>query len=132
MTRLDCSELISCLRFLLFFVFFFFFSSRRRHTRYIGDWSSDVCSSDLIVSEPTMLPFLSAVNCPLLLAVVTNVCLFDADGFFPPPFTHSYVIDSVALHVTVSTEPDSSPASLNLHTRLDPLSEAELTFLMKF
>src|SRR5437762_5186813 len=23
------------------------FSSRRRHTRYIGDWSSDVCSSDL-------------------------------------------------------------------------------------
>src|SRR5437879_10159754 len=29
------------------FNFFFFFSSRRRHTRYIGDWSSDVCSSDL-------------------------------------------------------------------------------------
>src|SRR5437764_15116404 len=28
---------------------FFFFSSRRRHTRYIGDWSSDVCSSDLMV-----------------------------------------------------------------------------------
>src|SRR5437879_13695904 len=27
-----------------------FFSSRRRHTRYIGDWSSDVCSSDLVVS----------------------------------------------------------------------------------
>src|SRR5437762_12046962 len=25
----------------------FFVSSRRRHTRYIGDWSSDVCSSDL-------------------------------------------------------------------------------------
>src|ERR1017187_5122838 len=31
----------------MYFVFFFFFSSRRRHTRYIGDWSSDVCSSDL-------------------------------------------------------------------------------------
>src|SRR5437762_14144690 len=30
-------------------VLFFFFSSRRRHTRYIGDWSSDVCSSDLAV-----------------------------------------------------------------------------------
>src|SRR5437879_11468096 len=29
------------------FCVFFFFSSRRRHTRYIGDWSSDVCSSDL-------------------------------------------------------------------------------------
>src|SRR3989454_5984303 len=28
-------------------LFFFFFSSRRRHTRLQGDWSSDVCSSDL-------------------------------------------------------------------------------------
>src|SRR6266487_4713735 len=27
--------------------FFFFFSSRRRHTRWTGDWSSDVWSSDL-------------------------------------------------------------------------------------
>src|SRR3712207_6914161 len=29
-------------------VFGFFFSSRRRHTRYWRDWSSDVCSSDLL------------------------------------------------------------------------------------
>src|SRR3989440_7804035 len=28
---------------------FFFFSSRRRHTRSDRDWSSDVCSSDLLV-----------------------------------------------------------------------------------
>src|SRR5688500_20340934 len=28
----------------------FFFSSRRRHTRLQGDWSSDVCSSDLASS----------------------------------------------------------------------------------
>src|SRR5256885_7808491 len=39
-------------------VFFFFFSSRRRHTRLQGDWSSDVCSSDLFlrhshISYPT-------------------------------------------------------------------------------
>src|SRR4051794_4053711 len=32
---------------LYFLLFFFFFSSRRRHTRWTGDWSSDVCSSDL-------------------------------------------------------------------------------------
>src|SRR2546426_2623278 len=32
---------------LLYIFFFFFFSSRRRHTRLQGDWSSDVCSSDL-------------------------------------------------------------------------------------
>src|SRR5256885_12015474 len=39
---------------------FFFFSSRRRHTRLQGDWSSDVCSSDLgpakIWVDPTMTP----------------------------------------------------------------------------
>src|SRR5258707_14282303 len=29
---------------------FFFFSSRRRHTRYWRDWSSDVCSSDLVLA----------------------------------------------------------------------------------
>src|SRR5690606_41069910 len=39
--------------FTILFVFitlslFFFFSSRRRHTRFSRDWSSDVCSSDLI------------------------------------------------------------------------------------
>src|SRR5207248_8886430 len=44
----------------------FFFSSRRRHTRSYGDWSSDVCSSDLVsnrklpvfVSDPraTVIP----------------------------------------------------------------------------
>src|SRR5207248_1476608 len=32
---------------LISMIFFFFFSSRRRHTRSYGDWSSDVCSSDL-------------------------------------------------------------------------------------
>src|SRR3712207_7427974 len=42
----------------VFFVFFFF-SSRRRHTRYWRDWSSDVCSSDLL-GEPG-LPLVVAV-----------------------------------------------------------------------
>src|SRR5256885_11273676 len=39
--------------------YFFFFSSRRRHTRLQGDWSSDVCSSDLDGAEQsgfTQLP----------------------------------------------------------------------------
>src|SRR5437868_13197831 len=30
-------------------VLVFFFSSRRRHTRSKRDWSSDVCSSDLVL-----------------------------------------------------------------------------------
>src|SRR5262245_62722281 len=32
--------------------FGFFFSSRRRHTRCLSDWSSDVCSSDLLKLAP--------------------------------------------------------------------------------
>jgi len=40
-------DFVGLLCFLLFTSFFF--SSRRRHTRYIGDWSSDVCSSDLYI-----------------------------------------------------------------------------------
>src|SRR5437868_9292774 len=35
----------------------FFFSSRRRHTRSKRDWSSDVCSSDLILSETASVTF---------------------------------------------------------------------------
>src|SRR5205807_6536107 len=31
---------------------FSFFSGRRRHTRLQGDWSSDVCSSDLSIDVP--------------------------------------------------------------------------------
>src|SRR6266487_1099496 len=32
----------------------FFFSSRRRHTRWTGDWSSDVCSSDLTQTQKAL------------------------------------------------------------------------------
>src|SRR6266498_5459141 len=38
------------------FFFFFFFSSRRRHTRCGRDWSSDVCSSDLVWTNPGEIP----------------------------------------------------------------------------
>src|SRR5476651_1692493 len=34
----------------------FFFSSRIRHTRYWRDWSSDVCSSDLMALMQRILP----------------------------------------------------------------------------
>src|SRR2546422_3207850 len=34
---------------------FFFFSSRRRHTRCSRDWSSDVCSSDLLQRQAEQL-----------------------------------------------------------------------------
>src|SRR6266487_6377678 len=41
----------------------FFFSSRRRHTRCTGDWSSDVCSSDLLAGKTRlMFDLLSATD----------------------------------------------------------------------
>src|SRR5262250_3731561 len=49
-----------------------FFSSRRRHTRYIGDWSSDVCSSDLD------LVFLGTAK----VAGVAAVCGFGGRSFW--------------------------------------------------
>src|SRR5207249_8001715 len=45
--------------FVTLFAIFFFFSSRRRHTRSKRDWSSDVCSSDLVrvpCSTPRLPP----------------------------------------------------------------------------
>src|SRR5690348_17939562 len=50
--------------------YFFFFSSRRRHTRWTGDWSSDVCSSDLfrvdlsdaLASARSLAPFVDSAN----------------------------------------------------------------------
>src|SRR2546427_11875646 len=41
------------------FFFFFFFSSRRRHTRFDCDWSSDVCSSDLTLTESRLVVVMS-------------------------------------------------------------------------
>src|SRR6266542_4874393 len=39
-------------------VYYFFFSSRRRHTRCYRDWSSDVCSSDLLVAVEGSIAYL--------------------------------------------------------------------------
>src|SRR5207245_7680605 len=46
----------------------FFFSSRRRHTRCYRDWSSDVCSSDLVAASPATERFR-----PIWRAVATSV-----------------------------------------------------------
>src|SRR5690606_39683908 len=53
--------------------FLFFFSSRRRHTRFSRDWSSDVCSSDLLA------PFLFSLQ-PWSEALLQG--LFDKGGQF--------------------------------------------------
>src|SRR6266850_4919035 len=54
-------------KILMFCVVFFFFSSRRRHTRLQGDWSSDVCSSDLPPEAIAQAPALERDAARLLL-----------------------------------------------------------------
>src|SRR5260370_23980859 len=55
-----------------YFIMYFFFSSRRRHTRFKCDWSSDVCSSDLMTRRPGIgrvqlsLPLRTARSLPKL------------------------------------------------------------------
>src|SRR6266700_3654715 len=39
-------------------IYVFFFSSRRRHTSFSRDWSSDVCSSDLLREARDLFAFL--------------------------------------------------------------------------
>src|SRR2546426_4940846 len=61
---------------------FFFFSSRRRHTRLQGDWSSDVCSSDL-----TKWPVLHYGDVP---KVDTSTWTFEVSGLVDRPFALTY------------------------------------------
>src|SRR5260370_6314870 len=56
LSRIRYLSVILCSRCL----FFFFFSSRRRHTIFKCDWSSDVCSSDLVVPREGAAVSLSA------------------------------------------------------------------------
>src|SRR5256885_11010599 len=57
----------------------FFFSSRRRHTRLQGDWSSDVCSSDLgLPSGPrgqAMLVIILGLTLSVLDSTLVNLAL---------------------------------------------------------
>src|SRR2546430_7585500 len=58
----------------------FFFSSRRRHTRFDCDWSSDVCSSDLVMidgknpgwGQHTVNAVKSITNKPITTVIVTH------------------------------------------------------------
>src|SRR6266498_5188288 len=59
--------------------FLFFFSSRRRHTRCGRDWSSDVCSSDLVF-EPGDLRIPRVGNLTDLLEGLEPLLELDAEG----------------------------------------------------
>src|SRR5256885_14325542 len=85
----------------------FFFSSRRRHTRLQGDWSSDVCSSDLIgwdgSSCPTYGPMEMLYDCENVRTHTFSTKLntppnaaFRAPGFVEGTFGLESLLDELA------------------------------------
>src|SRR5690606_40019307 len=74
---------------LLCLVLVFFFSSRRRHTRFSRDWSSDVCSSDLILPESGACAWSSGDSSPHAVNAVSNAApartalIFFTLAFYP-------------------------------------------------
>src|SRR5205807_3051817 len=65
--------------------------SRRRHTRLQGDWSSDVCSSDLI--RYTATPYPATAGCSRTVIIALQQCgrpepiAYTALPVLSPPFT---------------------------------------------
>src|SRR5438477_5411487 len=94
----------------------FFFSSRRRHTRLTCDWSSDVCSSDLLTEagadvQVVMTPTAARFVGPDTFAALTHHPV------------HSDLFDrtDVVLHVRLAHEADVAvvaPATANALARL--------------
>src|SRR2546426_8342739 len=72
------------------YTYFFFFSSRRRHTRLQGDWSSDVCSSDLLAEH---MPVLAAAQ----------LMPTGADVTVPPPRTETVSVKKSCTAASTST-----------------------------
>src|SRR3989454_4713826 len=89
---------------------FFFFSSRRRHTRLQGDWSSDVCSSDLAPAPSVTV----TLTVKVFGKITTYVC----------PFVNEPSLETVPVEVDPSPQLilyDQGPlwlASVKLHWRL--------------
>src|SRR5690606_40881857 len=56
-----------------------FFSSRRRHTRFSRDWSSDVCSSDLVLQRDRRRARAALVEVGAKLRDETSVAYLDGE-----------------------------------------------------
>src|SRR6266487_4821034 len=85
----------------------FFFSSRRRHTRWTGDWSSDVCSSDLfglgsVIAVIIGMGMFGGIVClPLYLQIVKGATPTRA-GLLLIPATFGIMLGSVIAGQTIS------------------------------
>src|SRR5713226_9123079 len=94
---------------------FFFFSSRRRHTRWTGDWSSDVCSSDL---HSALITRRTGVSREGLITALRTKVIYDCGaygGFTPSPMLHGAVHAAGAYRV-----PNMEIEALRVYTNTVP------------
>src|SRR5690606_39976395 len=80
----------------------FFFSSRRRHTRFSRDWSSDVCSSDLL-SEGAQI-----MGAPVQAGVRSSDAANSDNGLTPQARTRNAVVRTRSLSGRFFVLPPSS------------------------
>ena len=78
----------------LVLIFMFFFSSRRRHTRLVRDWSSDVCSSDLLRAE-NFYRYQIMLRLGKMSVLSRHLALIDAQLTLPDDVTLTIDIDPV-------------------------------------
>src|SRR5690606_31668791 len=130
--------------------YLFFFSSRRRHTRFSRDWSSDVCSSDLIIEKgkdaletpvdpktikPVMPkeepapPVEDGKAAPVLLPLGAQVTIFETDrSVYTNPADGSYTMTHGAGTFTAKAEAygyQSKAQSVTIHA--DETTNANFT-----
>src|SRR5690606_39932134 len=82
--------------------FYFFFSSRRRHTRFSRDWSSDVCSSDLVDGRHQVQQLGKVGDAAVAILAPVAVDVLPQQG----DFLHAVLgqVDDLAQHVIRSEE----------------------------
>src|SRR6266436_3354377 len=98
------------------YLFLFFFSSRRRHTRCSRDWSSDVCSSDLVANtdarnlahfEPVLRGFFVTNQISRINIGSGAVTKYDLNsGFNPTNFTLADKTNALAQPAAIIFAPD--------------------------
>src|SRR3989449_3546463 len=101
--------------------YFFFFSSRRRHTRCSRDWSSDVCSSDLIAAK-FLLKFTLVA---FLLALITGFTTW-----IPPIVNGFAAAGERAIGSSVTVSP-SGIIDIGRQTALTVLNTLDLGAMLK-